>query len=158
VGIVVGDLVTIPFDGNLVNKPLDGLTLCPDGLEEGREDGWYEDGAADLCVGDLVGINDDNFNGDFENCLIGDPVGFNDGNFNGDFENCSFGDPVGFNDGNFDGDFGNCSFGDLVGFNDGNFDGDFENCLIGFLLEHFLLVGCGVGLFSVPHFSIFKLC
>jgi hypothetical protein len=138
VGIVVGDLVTIPFDGNLVNKPLDGLTLCPDGLEEGREDGWYEDGAADLYVGDLVGVNDGNFNGDFENCFIGGLVGFNDGNCDGDFENCSF--------------------GDLVGFNDGNFDGDFENCLIGFLLEHFLLVGCGVGFFSVPHFSIFKLC
>ena len=130
--------MTIPFDGYLVNKPLDGLTLCPDGLEEGREDGWYEDGAADLNVGGLVGVNVGNCNGDSGNCLIGDLVGFNDGNCDGEFENCSF--------------------GDLVGFSDGNFNGDLENCLIGFLLEHFLVVGCGVGFFSVPHFRIFKLC
>ena len=119
--------MTIPFDGYLVNKPLDGLTLCPDGLEEGREDGWYEDGAADLNVGGLVGVNVGNCNGDSGNCLIGDLVGFNDGNCDGEFENCSF--------------------GDLVGFSDGNFNGDLENCLIGFLLEHFLVVGCGVGFF-----------
>ena len=60
--------MTIPLDGYLVLKLPEGLILCTDGLEEGREDGWYEDGVADLDEVVLVGFTDGNFDGYFESC------------------------------------------------------------------------------------------